>query len=270
LGKVANIGSTILGLAPMAMSAFNAAKTAKEGYDKVKLGRVHAEEFNPALIDPSYALENVEDAFATGNESMSEVSKKDYLRRRIQSATEESKAKSQTLGQIQQANTQMLNQAKQLEMQSKERADMTNLQARIQEENINAGNKGAWQTARDYQRANLATMMGEYARDIKMGQAQDKYLDVAKATVSGSIPGQNYNWDTNKWENIPGYVSPTMNNDFNADMTDDQSWRFGMNKYDTLTTPIELSDGINMYNTNLSNRLSNRRMNYNFGTRKFY
>lgn len=166
-----NVGQTALGLAPMAVNAFLAARTAAEGPDKVKLPRLHYDPMNPRLIDPTYQIQQARDAFATGNEAMSQISKKDYLRRRIQSATEEGKVTSGIRGQAATTNAQLLNNAEQINKEAQMRTDAANLEATMQEENINAANKGAWQTSRDFYLSNLGTMAGEYARDLRLEDA---------------------------------------------------------------------------------------------------
>jgi hypothetical protein len=50
-----------------------------------------------------------------------------------------------------------------------------NIGTQMQEENINAANKGAWQTARDAQLSNLGTSVGQFARDLKSTKANDVY-----------------------------------------------------------------------------------------------
>lgn len=206
----ANLGASALSAAPIAINAFMAAKTAKEGADKVKLGRIHAEEFNPELIDPEYQLSQVSDVFNTANQQIESQSKEDYLRRRIQSATEEAKSKSGVLGQVKQANAQMINQAKELNQRSAMQADVYNLQAQMQEEQINAGNKGAWQTARDYQLSSLGTMAGELGRDIRLEEANDtmneRYLNVLNEAIKQT--GYTFNQEGNM-SRIPNVVPST-------------------------------------------------------------
>lgn len=212
--KGATTANNLLGLVPLAVGAFQAARTAKEGPDKVKLSRVHADEYNPEFIDPKYQLDQVGDTFATGNEAMNQTSRKDYLRRRIQSATEEAKVKSGVLGQVSAANTQMLNQSRQINNQNRMRADEINLQAGIQEENINAGNKGAWQTARDYQLNNLASMTGEYARDQRLEQASERghirEIDALSNLYSGL--DLQYNPETDSYKYVNSAVDNTILN----------------------------------------------------------
>ena len=269
--KGSGIGADILGAVPLAISAFQAARTAKEGYDKVKLSRVHSENFNPALIDPSYQLQNVGDTFATANEQMNQVSKKDYLRRRIQSATEESRSKSGVLGQISAANTQMLNQARQINQQNRLRADSINLEAGMQEENINAANKGAWQTARDYQLSNLGTMAGEIGRDIRLTNANEKYNDRMFDAMGSMYPGQELNRDTLKWENT-GKLSLPANYDHSSinPYSKVRDWEYdpGSNIYGDDT---ELGQGINFYPNQVNRGMNSmtRGMRYNRNTESY-
>ena len=155
----------------MAVNAFLSGRTAAEGYDKVRLPRLHAQEMNPELIDPSYQVKQAQDTFATGNEQISQMSRKDWLRRRIQSATEEGKTTSGIRGATAATNTQLLNRAKEINLQNKMQTGMANIETQLQEENINAANKGAWQTARDYYTSNLGTMAGELGRDLKLEES---------------------------------------------------------------------------------------------------
>ena len=164
-----------LGLAPLAVGAFQTIRSALDKPEQVNLGRVHYDPMHPEFIDPAYQLRNVEDVYATGNEQMSQASRKDFLRRRIQSATEEAKAKSSVLGQVQAANTQMLNQTRQQNQQNRMQTNQINAELGLQEENINAANRGAWQTNRDYQLNNLASMAGEYARDRRLETADERF-----------------------------------------------------------------------------------------------
>jgi len=266
--KAGDIGMDVLGAVPIGVSAFMAAKTAKEGPDTVKLPRVHADKYNPQLIDPRYQLDQVSDTFATANEGMSQVSKKDYMRRRIQSATEEGKARSGVLGQNAAMNTQLINQARMLELQSKERADQINLGATMQEEQINAANKGAWQTARDYQLSNLGTMAGEFARDIRMEKANKEYNDRVFEVLPNLFPGQTISKDNLAWQNtaegalIPSPVSP-YNNNTASGASNYEGW-----KDPRMRSPYsnpQLQIGLNPYNTfvDRSMGLRNRIGNYN-------
>jgi len=245
-------GTDILGLAPLAMGAFQAARTSAEGYDKVKLGRIHAEDYNPEFIDPKYQLDQVSDAFATGNEQMNQVSRKDFLRRRIQSATEEAKTKSGVLGQVSAANIQMLNQSKQINNQNRMNADRVNLEVGMQEENINAANKGAWQTARDYQLNNLASMAGEYARDQKLTDANETYNDRMFGTMKNLYPGQTYDPATGQWINTGAPLATEDTSSVN--MTSNNSWKY--NSGSVYGDDIELGQGLNSY-PNQVNRMVN-------------
>ncbi len=190
-----NIGQTALGLAPVAVNAFLAAKTAAEGPDKVKLPRLHHDPVNPKLIDPAYQVQQAKDSFATANEAMSQISKKDYLRRRIQSATEEGKVTSGIRGQAAVTNAQLLNQAEQINKESMMRTDAANLEAAMQEENINAANKGAWQTSRDFYISNLGTMAGEIGRDLRLEDANELYNDRLFNVMNEGFKPQGYTWD---------------------------------------------------------------------------
>jgi len=179
------------------MGAFNAARASKDKPEEVNIAPIHAAKINPKLIDPEYQLREVGDVFATGNEAMKQVSKKDYMRRRIQSATEEAKTKSGVLGQAAAGNVQIRNRAEEINQSNQMRADMFNTEAGLQEENINAANMGAYQTNRDFQRNNLATMMGEYARDRGLMKQNDINNErFFKAVNQGVIPGGTYDWDT--------------------------------------------------------------------------
>lgn len=247
----------ILGLVPLAVSAFQTARTNKEGYDKVKLGRVHAQEYNPALLDPSYQLDQVSDTFATGNEQMSQVSRKDYLRRRIQSATEESKTKSGILGQIQGVNTQMLNQAKQFNLQSKSNADTTNLNMQIQEENINAGNKGAWETARDYQLSNLGTMAGEYGRDLRLEKANEDYNNRLFEVLPSVFQGQTISKDDLAWRNTDN-IAPMVNSPYiNTYNSNNDPHLYNKDNY-IYGDETELGIGINNYPSYVNRSINSR------------
>jgi len=190
-----------LGLAPLAIGAFQALRSALDKPEHVNLSRVHYDPMHPEFIDPAYQLRNVEDTFATGNEQMNQVSRKDFLRRRIQSATEEAKTKSGVLGQIQAANTQMLNQSRQQNQQNRMQTNAMNAELGLQEENINAANRGAWQTNRDYQLNNLGTMVGEYARDRKMESADERYRDRWLDVAGNMFGGQKLDPMTLQWEN---------------------------------------------------------------------
>jgi hypothetical protein len=192
--------NNILGAVPIAMSAFNAAKAARERPEKINIAPIHPEKINPKLIDPSYQLQNVGDVFATGNEAMKQVSKKDYLRRRIQSATEEAKTKSGVLGQTAATNVGIRNRADEINQSNAMRAGMFNTEMGLQEENINAANMGAYQTNRDFQRNNLATMLGEYARDTRLEKADEKYRDRWFDAAQGAF-GNNLGLDrdTSSW-----------------------------------------------------------------------
>ena len=190
-----NIGQTALGLAPVAVNAFLAAKTAAEVPDKVKLPRLHHDPVNPRLIDPAYQVQQAKDSFATANEAMSQISKKDYLRRRIQSATEEGKVTSGIRGQASVTNAQLLNQAEQINKESMMRTDAANLEAAMQEENINAANKGAWQTSRDFYISNLGTMAGEIGRDLRLEDANELYNDRLFNVMNEGFKPQGYTWD---------------------------------------------------------------------------
>lgn len=190
-----NVGQTALGLAPMAVNAFLAARTAAEGPDKVRLPRLHYDPINPRLIDPAYQIQQARDSFATANEAMSQISKKDYLRRRIQSATEEGKVTSGIRGQADATNAQLLNQAEQINKESMMRTDAANLEATMQEENINAANKGAWQTSRDFYLSNLGTMAGEIGRDLRMEDANELYNDRLFNVMNEGFKPQGYTWD---------------------------------------------------------------------------
>lgn len=187
-----NTLTNILGLAPIAIGAFQAARAAADKPDRVRFDRVYADPLHPELIDPSYQLQQVSDAYNTGNEQMSQVSRKDYMRRRIQSATEEAKTKSGVLGSVQAANTSMINNARQYNSQAKYKSDLYNLQTQMQEENINAANIGAWQSNRDFQLNNLATMTGEYARDKRLEGADERFKSRYLNTINDIIKGTGY------------------------------------------------------------------------------
>lgn len=169
--------SNMLGLAPIVTNAALAASTAMAGYDKVKLPRRQHHPMHPELIDPSYQVQQARDAYATGNEQMSQMSKKDWLRRRIQSATEEEKTLSGIRGTAEAANKQLMNQAEEINAQSKLHTDLMNMEISMQEEMMNQANKGAWQSARDYYLSNMGTMLGEYGRDQRLGEANEVLND---------------------------------------------------------------------------------------------
>lgn len=215
--KWGDVATTALGLAPVAIGAFQAARAAKEKPDVVNLGRLHYDPMHPEFIDPAYQLRGVEDVYATGNEQMAQQSRTDWMRRRIQSATEEAKAKSGVLGSVQAANTQMLNQARQMNTQGRMQTDMFNAQMGLQQENINAANKGAWQTNRDYQINNLATMAGEYARDIRLEKADEEYRKRWLDVVGDMFGGQKLDPATLAWQNTgQGLGVPTTSYVYNT------------------------------------------------------
>lgn len=192
----------LMGAAPIIMGGVNALRSILQGSEKpVHFARTHYDPVNPEFIDPSYQLRQNEDAFATGNEQMQQQSKKDWLRRRIQSATEEGKNASGILGQVQTANTQMLNQAKQINQQNRMQTNQLNLETSMREEDVNAANRGAWETNRDYQLNNLATMAGEFARDKRMEEADKEYRDKWLNQVGDMFGGQTLD-PNQKWINI--------------------------------------------------------------------
>jgi hypothetical protein len=202
----------LMGAAPIIMGGVNALRSILEGpEDPVNIGRVHYDPIHPEFIDPAYQLRAVEDTYATGNTQMQQQSKKDWLRRRTQSATEEAKAKSGILGQVQAANTQMLNQAKQINQQNRMQTNQLNLELGLQEENINSANRASWESNRDYQLNNVATMAGEFARDKRLEEADKDYRQRWLDTVSDMFGGQKYDPATG-WENEgPGMVAPDNN-----------------------------------------------------------
>jgi len=259
-----NTGNTlnsILGAVPMAINAYQSARTAKEGYDKVKLARMHTEPFNPEFIDPSYQLQQVGDTFATANESMDQQSRTDYLRRRIQSATEESKVKSGILGQVAGVNTQMLNQAKQYNIQNQSNVDRTNIEVGLQEENINAANKGTWQTSRDYQLNNLGSMIGEYARDRRLTNANEDYNDRMFSTMEDMFPGQTVD-RIGKWSNTGEGITPIVNSPYiNTYNRNNDPHTYNPSNY-IYGEETELGPGISNYpNWVTRNTVGNRRTN---------
>jgi hypothetical protein len=71
----------------------------------------------------------------------------------------------------------MLNQAKQINQQNRMQTNQLNLEMGMREEDINAANKGAWETNRDYQLNNLATMAGEFARDKRLESSDERYKE---------------------------------------------------------------------------------------------
>jgi hypothetical protein len=231
-----------MGLAPIVMGGIQALRTLNQGPDVVKTSRMHAEDMNPALLDPSYQLQNIGDTFATGNEQMNQVSKNDYLRRRIQSATEEARAKSGVLGQVGAANTQMLNQAKEFNIQNRMRVGQMNMSAQMNEANINAGNRGAWQTASDYQLSNLGTMLGQRARDIEMDRVNKENMKYQMDVMAGMYKLYGMEWDpqTRSFINMPGTglrtsmpPSKRVEPEYDPDQSiypktvNDESWRHG-------------------------------------------
>ena len=159
---------------------------------------------------------------------MAQTSRTDYLRRRIQSATEEAKTKSGVRGNIQNINTQMLNAAKERNVQNRMEASRANIGTQMQEENINAANKGAWQTARDAQLSNIGTSLGEYARDIKATKANDVYNQRVLEVMKNMGYPINFSMDekghliTNR---NPGITIPTMNYEDNTTGQYDDSWK---------------------------------------------
>jgi hypothetical protein len=223
-----NTASNLLGAVPLAVNAFMAGRTANERPDKVKLGRVHPEDMHPSFIDPSYQIQEAGDTFNTANESMNQTSRTDYLRRRIQSATEESKVKSGIRGQVQGVNTQMLNSAKQMNIQNRMEASRSNIGTQMQEENINAANKGAWQTARDAQLSQLGTSVGEFARDLKSTNANNVYNQRVLEVMKNMGYPINFSMDpkgnliTNR---TASPVMSSMSYDQQAPQTYDTSWK---------------------------------------------
>jgi hypothetical protein len=223
-----NLAGNILGAAPLAINAFMAGRTANERPDKVKFGRIQPEEMHPALMDPSSQLSDVSDTFNTANESMAQTSRTDYLRRRIQSATEEAKTKSGVRGNIQNINTQMINAAKERNIQNRMEASRSNVGTQMQEENINAANKGAWQTARDAQLSNLGTSLGEMGRDVKATKANDVYNQRVLEVMKNMGYPINFTMDpkgnliTNR---TAGMTIPTMNYEDNNTGQYDDSWK---------------------------------------------
>jgi len=244
--------NNVLGLAPIVMSAFNAARASREKPEKVNIAPIHPDKVNPKLIDPEYQLREVSDAFATANEAMNQVSKKDFLRRRIQSATEESKARSGVLGQTAAGNVQLRNRADEINTSNQLRADMFNTEAGLQEENINAANLGAYQTNRDFQRNNLATMLGEYARDKGLEKANDTYNDrFFHALNQGVIPGGTYDWNEG-WKLGPLFGGGTGETPISTDLHK----QIGSNGMYELTPEESQYPGIDMYGNNNIDRLS--------------
>lgn len=197
--NIGDLGSDLLGLAPIAMNAFNIARAKREKPEEVKIGRIEGTEYNPSLIDPRYGLSAIGDTYATQNEAMKQISTKDYLRRGIQSAAEESKSKSAYLGDVKTANTSMINQARMMNEQSKQQANMFNIEASLQEENINAANQAAYLSNLNIQRNNLATMIGEYGRDIQLRKANEEYNSLFLDTIKDMFSGLTYDPNTRKW-----------------------------------------------------------------------
>lgn len=247
-------GNDLLGLAPIATSAFLAARTAMDKPDKVQFGRVHAESVNPAFLDPSAQLSSVGDTFATANEQMSQQSKKDWLRRRIQSATEEGKVKSGVLGQVQNANTQMLNQARQMNVANRLNTGLANINIGMQEENINAANKGAWETARDYQLSNLGTMAGEYGRDRRLESANKEMNEYSMDVIKNLYSGQTWDENTRSWVNTGAGIG-IQDTAHIGTVNDIHQWKPSSSS-SYLEEDVEYGPGLNTY-PNQVNRMMN-------------
>jgi hypothetical protein len=240
--------NNVLGLAPLAAGAIQTLSTALNKPEKVKLGRLQYNPIHPEFIDPSYQLRNVEDVFGTANQQMEQQSKKDYLRRRIQSATEESKAKSGVLGQASAANADISNRVRQINLQGKLQTDAANLQTGMYEENINAANRGAWQTARDYQFANLATMTGEYARDRRLESANKEYNERTLNVLNdiGKGAGVQYD-DMSRMTRTPigGYAA-------NDIIINSPSTEWYYNNKDATYDNVDIGGGINNYSRSVA------------------
>lgn len=263
-GKNKTTSEDLLGLAPLAIGAFQAARTAMDRPDKVQFGRVHAENVNPAYLDPDAQLRSVGDTFATANEQMNQQSKKDWLRRRIQSATEEGKVKSGVLGQVQNANTQMLNQARQMNVANRLNTGLANINIGMQEENINAANKGAWETARDYQLSNLGTMAGEYGRDRRLESANKEMNEYSMDVIKNLYSGQTWDNDSRKWVNT-GEGIGIQDTAHIGPVTDIHQWKPSASS-SYIGEEQEYGPGINPYSRQVGRMMNGRYPRLNLNT----
>jgi len=182
----------IMGLAPIAISAFQAARAGKRKPAEVRAEKIRPQEVTPDLVDPTFTLQEISDTYAGGLEGIKDVSKKDYMRRAIQAKTEEAKTKSQALGQIINYNTQLKNRAEELNTSNQLRADSINAELGLRVEDINAANEAAVESTRDMYINNLATMIGQYAKDLKLDASSERYNERVFEIMENMYPGLNF------------------------------------------------------------------------------
>jgi hypothetical protein len=76
---------------------------------------------------------------------------------------------------------------------------MFNIEASLQEENINAANQAAYLSNLNLQRNNLATMIGEYGRDVQLRKANEEYNSLFLDNIKDMFSGLTYDPNTRKW-----------------------------------------------------------------------
>jgi hypothetical protein len=139
------------------------------------LPRMEGQAYTPQLISKDPYLREVEETFGEQERAITRGARTpgQYMAGRIQSATEESKAKSDIMRKIDQMNREERARAEQMGFEQ----DRINLMQEAEEERLRLQSLGAKRDAIRRGISSLGTQAGQIARDIRSRKAQEEYRD---------------------------------------------------------------------------------------------
>jgi len=231
----------LMGIAPIIGSAIGYGSTKNREPEKVEYQRARYTPVKPALMDSTQQVEGVRSAFDTANLQMRQTSPKDFLRRRTASATQEAGAVAGVRGGVQQANVGISNRADEINARNRLYAEQMNTQVGMREQDANAANRAMLESTKDMYRNQIFTQAGQYARDVKLGKANEaynqRYLDIIEGEKDvlggdvGDIGIGNTNTEQPPFNSAEDYSTDIAGEGFQTGIGADrqQGWFPGMN-----------------------------------------
>jgi hypothetical protein len=181
--------STGLDIMSLAAPATTAAMTIGDIFSKpveADLPRLRGEAYTPQLISREPYAREVERTFGEQERAVTRGARTpgQYMAGRIQTATEESKAKSDIMRQIDQINREERARAEEMAFEQQ----LQNLQQATREQQMQMKSEAARRNAIRQGLSSLATQFGQISSDIRRSRAQEDYRDRYLDLLSGAFP----------------------------------------------------------------------------------